>query len=169
MTTSTATRRPTALLTVHLLATAGWLGAGLAVSGLTVAGLAGGDPITVYPAARIVAVWVVAPLVGLSLVSGVLLAITTSWGLFTHGWVTAKLAISLLLAAAVAVLLVPRLGAVAAIATEPGPSTLTTTQRLPLAVAPAVASLLLGVNVVLAVAKPGTRRRTSHLLGTERS
>ena len=155
---ATTSRRQTVLLTGHLLATASWFGVGLAVTVLGFAGLIGSDPAVAYPAARILAAWLVAPLAGLALATGLLLVATTSWGLFTHRWVTAKLAITLVLAVAVAGLLIPRLGAVAAAVTGPDPSTPTVGQRLPLALAPAAASVLLATNAALAIAKPGGRR-----------
>jgi hypothetical protein len=155
---STAPRRQTVLLTVHLLATASWFGAGLAVTVLGLAGLTGSEPATTYPAARILASWLIAPLAGLALATGLLLVATTSWGLFTHRWVTAKLAITLVLAVAVVGLLIPRLGAVAAAVTGPDPSMPTVGQRLPLALAPAAASVLLATNAALAIVKPGGRR-----------
>jgi len=162
-------RRHTLLPTVHILTTGGWFGAGLAVTALTVAGLAGTDPSIVYPAARLLAGWLVAPLAGASLASGLLLAATSRWGLFTHRWVTAKLAITVLLASVVTVLLVPRLGAMSALVTEPDAPAPAAGQRLPLALAPVVASLLLGVNVALAVTKPGGRRRTATAPRTPRT
>jgi hypothetical protein len=159
---STASRWHPVLLTTHLLTAAGWLGAGLAVTLLGVAGLAGTDPVAVYPAARLLAVWLIAPLAGLALVSGLLLTASTSWSVSTDRWVTAKLTITLLLSAAVTVLLIPRLGAVAGLVTRPDPAMVTTVERLPLALAPAAASALLAINVVLAVLKPGGKHRHSH-------
>ena len=164
----TVRRWHTLLLTAHIVVSVGWLGAGLAVTALTFAGVAGAEPATVYPAAHLIATRLVAPLAALSLATGLRLAATTSWGPFTHRWVTAKLAISMLLAGVIAVLLVPRLAAVAATAVEPEPSALSSAQRLPLALAPAAASVLLGVNVVLATAKPARLLRRAGNLRTAR-
>jgi hypothetical protein len=166
---ATAARWHTPLLTAHIVVSVGWLGAGLAVTALTLAGMTGAEPATVYPAAHLIAAWLVAPLAAASLTTGLLLVATTSWGLVTHRWVTVKLAISVLLAGVSAVLLVPRLATVAAIVTGPDPSALTSGQRLPLVLAPAAASVLLGVNVVLATAKPARLRRHAGSLRTARS
>lgn len=157
--TVTTSRWHTPLLAAHIVVAVGWLGAGLAVSVLTLAGLVGADPVTVYPAARRISAWLVAPLAAVTLATGLALATTSHWGLFAYRWVTAKLTISVLLAGIIAVLLLPRLTAVAAITIGPDPSTLTLPQRLPLALAPVAASVLLGVNVVLGIAKPGRHRR----------
>jgi hypothetical protein len=166
---SLPTYRHTVLLSAHILAAVGWFGCGLAVTVLTVAGVAGTDPATVYPAARTIAIWLVAPLAAIAMATGLLLTALTSWGLLAHRWVTAKFAISVMLAGAIAMLLIPRLDTLATIATGPGAETLTVAQRLPLALAPATASLFLGVNVALAVAKPTRWRRHSDTLATDRS
>jgi hypothetical protein len=84
----------------------------------------------------------------------------TQWGLFTYWWVTIKLAIVVVLNGAVLFVLVPALGATAAAVTGPAPQLLTTAQRLPLVMAPATASTLLVVALLLAIFKPAWRLPT---------
>ena len=147
------------LLTVHVVATVSVLGTDLALLTLGLAGLGGADPRTTYPAAHLVGARLVAPLAVVSLGTGVLLGLLTPWGLLRYWWVAIKLAITAVLTALVLFVLVPRLGAVAGAATGPAPGLLPGGERLPLVVAPAVASTLLALNVALAIFKPGWRLR----------
>jgi hypothetical protein len=78
-------------------------------------------------------------------------ALLTRWGLFRHWWVTAKLAITTVLTAALLLLLVPRLGALA------GADAVSAGERLPLLIAPIAASVLLVAALLLSVFKPGRR------------
>ena len=143
------------LLTAHVTASVGVLGADLVLLALGVAGVAGATPVTVYPAARLVAAYVVAPLALAALATGLWLALSTSWGLFRYWWVAIKLAITLSLTVAVLFVLLPALGATADVATTG--AGLGTRQRVPLVVAPALASSLLLVAATLGIFKP--RRR----------
>ena len=147
------------LLAIHVAAAVGVLGADLVLLTFGVAGVAGADPLTIYPAARLAGVYVVAPLALVTLATGLPLGLLTPWGLFTYWWVTIKLAIVLVLTGAVLFVLVPSLGATAAAVSGAGPR-LETGQLLPLMLAPAVASSLLLVALLLAVFKPGWRLRT---------
>ncbi|MGW7056117.1 hypothetical protein [Streptomyces sp. NPDC054887] len=86
-----------AALTAHVAASLGWLGAVVAFLALAVAGLISGDPQTVrssYIAMELVAWAVVVPLAAASLVTGVVQALGTVWGLFRHYWMIAKLLIT---------------------------------------------------------------------------
>jgi hypothetical protein len=157
--TSPGTRPWRLLLTLHILATVGVFGADLVLVMLGFSAVFGADPSTVYPAAHLVASTLVAPLALISLASGVALARLSGWGLFRYWWVTLKLAITLVLTVVVLTVLVPRLGAAAAMAAAHG--SFDVAERVPLALAPALATLFLVVNVALAVYRPGWRvRRT---------
>jgi hypothetical protein len=147
------------LLTVHVTSTVSVIGADLVLLLLGLSGLSGADPRTIYPIAHLVAAQLIAPLAVLGLGTSVLLGILTPWGLLQYWWVTIKLAITAVLTAAVVFVVVPRLDAVATAVTGQAPSLLTSGERLPLVIAPAVASTLLVVNVVLAIFKPGWRLR----------
>jgi hypothetical protein len=147
------------LLTVHVVATVSVLGTDLVLLALGLSSLSGADPRTIYPAAYLVGARLVAPLAVLALATGLLLGLLTPWGLFRYWWVTIKLAITAVLTGVVLFVLVPRLGAAADAAAEPSPHLLTIGERLPFVIAPAVASALLLLMVVLAIFKPGWRLR----------
>jgi hypothetical protein len=142
---------------VHILATVGAFGADLVLVTLGFSAVFGADPSTVYPAGQLVASSVIAPLALVSLASGVLLARLRGWGLFRYWWVTLKLATTLLLTLIVVTVLMPRLGTAAAMAETH--ASIDVAPRVPLALAPAVATLFLVLNVALAVYKPGWRVR----------
>lgn len=145
-----------ALLSVHIVTTVGVLGTDLVLLTLGLTGLLGSEPETVYPAAAVVGTRLVAPLAVAALATGLLLAFLTPHGLLRYWWTAIKLVITAGLTAAVLFVLLPALGAAAEAALagqEP------TAQRLPLVVAPALASVLLVVAVLLGVFKPAWRLR----------
>jgi hypothetical protein len=147
------------LLTVHVVATVSVLGTDLVLLLLGLSSLGGADARTIYPAAYLVGARLVATLAVLSLSTGLLLGILTPWGLFRYWWVTIKLTITTVLTGVVLLVLVPRLGAAADAVSGLSPSLLSIGQRLPLVIAPAIASTLLLLNAVLAIFKPGWRLR----------
>ncbi len=149
-----------ALLAVHVATTVSVLGADLALLTLAVSGLLGSKPQAIYPAAHLLGARLLAPLAVGSLGTGLLLGVLTPWGLLKYWWVTIKLAITVVLTAAVLFVLVPRLGAAAAAAAVPAMKASTDSPRLLLVIAPAVASTLLALSVVLAIFKPGWRLRS---------
>jgi SAM-dependent methyltransferase len=144
------------LLTSHIAASVGVLGADLGLLVLGLAGIAGAPPESIYPAARLIVQSLVMPLALAALATGVSLAVSTPWGLFRYWWVAIKLVITLLLTAAVLFVLLPALSAAAdSVTTSTGG--LRVENRMPLALAPAVASSLLLLAVALAVFKPPWR------------
>jgi hypothetical protein len=153
--TTTAWR--TALLTTHIGATVGLLGADLALLALGIAGARGADSQTVYPAAHLLARSLAAPLAVVSLATGLAQASLTAWGLLRYWWVTIKLAITLTLASLLLLVLVPGLGRVADIAVGPTPQLITDAERLRFAIAPAAAATLLALSIALATFKPRWR------------
>jgi hypothetical protein len=95
-----------ALVTAHVVFSAGWTGCIAAYVVVTVAAIAADTDQAVrvcYEIMTDVVWWVVLPFDLASLVTGLLLATLTSWGLLRHRWVVAKLVLSLV---ATAVLLV---------------------------------------------------------------
>ena len=86
-----------AALTTHVVTSVGWLGAVAAFLALAVAAIASDDPATVralYVAMDVLGISLLVPLSLASFVSGLVQSLGTSWGLFRHWWVIAKLAIS---------------------------------------------------------------------------
>jgi hypothetical protein len=101
-----------ALLTVHVAASAGWLGLDGALVVLEVIGLNSADQalqtgISIAMAA--IACWILIPLVFASLCTGLVLAVGTSWGLARHWWLIAKAGIAAVLTVTGVVLILPRL------------------------------------------------------------
>lgn len=101
-----------ALLTVHVTASAGWLGLDGALVVLEVIGLHSGDPALrtgISIAMSAIACWILIPLVFASLCSGLVLAVGTQWGLARHWWLIAKTGIAAVLTATGVALILPRL------------------------------------------------------------
>jgi hypothetical protein len=143
------------LLTAHIAASVGWLGAVAVFLALAVIGLTSADAQSVRgayllmePAARAVLV----PLALASLSTGVVQALATPWGLFRHYWVLFKLLINVF---AVVVLFVymPTFRLMADLAADPGIDLPSVRNGSPLLHA-VLALLLLLVATVLAVYKP---------------
>jgi hypothetical protein len=86
-------------LTAHVTCAVGLLGAIAGFFALGVAGLASRDPAllrSVYPAMELTARSVIVPLAVAALVTGLVQALGTPWGLARHYWVLAKLLLTLL-------------------------------------------------------------------------
>jgi hypothetical protein len=84
-------------LATHITASVGWLGAVAAFLALAITGLNGQDAFLVsgaYLAMDVTVTYVIVPLSIASLVSGLIQSLGTSWGLFRHYWVIAKLLIT---------------------------------------------------------------------------
>ena len=84
-------------LTAHVASSVGWFGAVAGFLALAVAGLASQDDQTAraaYLAMELIAWFVIAPLSLASLVTGLIQALGTNWGLFRYYWVVAKLSIN---------------------------------------------------------------------------
>lgn len=111
-------------LTAHVAFSVGWVGAVVAYIALDVAALTSQDAQTVraaYLAMEVITYRAIVPLAVTSLLSGVVMALGTRWGLFRHYWVLFSLLLTLV---AVAVLLVETrtIGRLAAIAAAPATS-----------------------------------------------
>lgn len=148
-----------ALLTAHVASAVSVLGTDLVLLVLGISSVGGADPRTVYPAADLIATWLLAPLAILALGTGVLLGLITHWGLFRYWWVTIKLTLTAMLTGVILFVFMPRLNAAAAAATGPSAQSFAIAERLPLAVAPAGGVTLLLIAVILAIYKPPLRLR----------
>lgn len=83
--------------TTHITSSVGWVGAAMAFLALAVIGITSGDDRTVRGAYLVMApaAWfVLVPLAHASLLSGIVLSLGTTWGLFRHYWVAFKLGIT---------------------------------------------------------------------------
>src|SRR4029453_1904019 len=84
-------------LTAHVTASVGWLGAVVVFLALSVAGLTSQNPQTVRSAYLVMELtgWaVLVPLSLASLLTGLVCALGSTWGLFRHYWVLFKLLIN---------------------------------------------------------------------------
>ena len=109
------------MLTVHVAASVGWLGAIAAYIALNVPALTGDDQQTVraaYLMMDVVMWYAVLPLAVVSLVTGVVQALGTPWGLFRHYWVTISLAVTVF-AFTILMLHLPAVEDRAAVAADP--------------------------------------------------
>lgn len=85
-------------LTAHVTSSVGWLGALVAFLALAVTGLTSQDAQMVraaYLAMELIAWFVIVPLALASLLTGLVQALGTRWGLFRHYWVLMKLLITI--------------------------------------------------------------------------
>jgi hypothetical protein len=109
------------MLTLHVSASIGWLGAIAAYIALNVPALTSSQPQTVraaYLMMEPVAVYAIVPLAVTCLITGIVQALGTPWGLLRHYWVL----ISLVLTAVATLVLighVSQIGAMAAAASDP--------------------------------------------------
>jgi hypothetical protein len=93
---SPALRRFT--FTTHVTSSVGWVGAILAFLALAIIGFTSDDEVKVRGAYLLMApaAWfVLVPLAHASLLSGIVLSLGTTWGLFRHYWVVLKLGITM--------------------------------------------------------------------------
>lgn len=144
-------------LTAHISASVGWLGALGAFLVLAVVGLTGRDIQLVraaYLTMEPVTWYALVPLSIASLITGIVQALGTTWGLVRHYWVLFKLALNVL-AITVLLLYTRTVGYLASAATDDG---LTAPDLRALGSSPllhgAAALLLLLVATVLSVYKP---------------
>jgi hypothetical protein len=97
---------------MHVAVSVGWLGLDGALVALEVTGLGTRDPggrAGIAAAMAAIVVWVLVPVVFCSLVSGLVLALSTSWGLVRHWWVLIKCGIAAVLTATGLLMMLPRL------------------------------------------------------------
>jgi hypothetical protein len=146
------------VLTVHVVAAVGLLGASivLLVTGLHAA--TRDDPQhahAIYSLLRLLTFSLDVPLAFIALATGVLLAVTSKWGIFRHWWVTTKLAILLTTIVLGATLIGPCISTMLDVTETSDPSESSVRWRL-IAVASVQVTLLV-VNATLGVFKPGGR------------
>lgn len=145
------------MLTAHVLSSIGWFGALLVFLAHTVASLASGDPQIVRGVCitmGLTAWFVILPLSMASLLTGVIQALGTAWGLVRHYWVLAKL---LLTVFATAILLL-KLAPISELATAAAESSFSSASlaelKLSLLVHSAGGIIVLLMVTILAVFKP---------------
>lgn len=143
-------------LTAHVACSVGWLGADAGFLALAVAGLTSQDAQLVraaYLAMELTAWFVIVPLSFAALLTGLVQALGTKWGLFRHYWILVKLLLAIF---ATIVLLVHTqpISYLAGVAAETTLSSADLRLQIQLVVAPGAGLLVLLVNTTLAVYKP---------------
>lgn len=86
-------------LTAHVTTSVGWLGAVVTFLALALAGLTNEDDQTVravYLSMEVIGRYVLLPLAVVSVLSGLVQSLGTTWGLFQHYWVIIKLFMTVL-------------------------------------------------------------------------
>ena len=87
-----------AVLAIHLTTSVGWLGAVVAYVPLDVTVAVSDDPVAVrsaWAAMWLIAAAVIAPLALAALMTGILIAAGTRWGLFRYWWVVVSLVLTI--------------------------------------------------------------------------
>ena len=144
-------------LTAHVTSSVGWLGAVGSFLVLTVAGLIGQDDQTVrsvYIATELTTWYAIVPLAFASLLTGLVVALGTSWGLFRHYWVLVKFMLTIL-ATTLLLLHTQPIGRLAAIARDISVGSANVRSLQVQVAADATAAVLaLLVNVTLSIYKP---------------
>ncbi|MFD3662295.1 DUF2269 domain-containing protein [Streptomyces sp. NPDC058659] len=93
-------RRRKAILTLHVTVAVGWVGVEIAQLLLGLIGLSTDDPDVVRATRVVMEILGIELIVGvawMTLLSGLLLALATQWGLLKHYWIAAKLVITVAL------------------------------------------------------------------------
>lgn len=160
-----------AALTAHVVSSVGWLGAVAASLALAIAGLTSGDDQTVravYLTMELSGWSLLVPLAVASLLTGLVQALGTSWGLFRHYWVIFKLLMNLF-ALVVLLLYLQTLSDLADLASDTSASRDLDMLRSPSPVLHSAAALvLLLIATTLSIYKPrgltryGQRKRKQH-------
>ena len=86
-------------LTAHIASSVGWFGTAASFEALAIAGLCRSDSLTVraaYVSMQSMVSYVIVPFACCSLLTGLILALRTRWGLFRHYWILIKFMINAL-------------------------------------------------------------------------
>ena len=144
-------------LTAHVVSSVGWLGAVVAFLALAVAGLTSQDAQMVraaYLSMELTTWFIIVPLSLASILTGLVSSLGTTWGLFRHYWVLAKLLLTIV-STIILLLHTKPIGYIAGVAAE---TSLSSTDlgklRLQLVADAGAALLVLLVNATLGVYKP---------------
>lgn len=143
------------MLTAHVTSSVGWLGAVVAFLALAVIGLTSQDAPTVrgvYLVMQPAAWYVLVPLAFASLLTGLVMSLGTTWGLFRHYWVVVKLGLTVF-ATVILLIYMGTFRHMAGVAADPAADLDVVRNASPLLHA-ALALLVLLVATVLAVFKP---------------
>ncbi|MDS1272359.1 hypothetical protein RIF23_18895 [Lipingzhangella sp. LS1_29] len=148
-----------AVLTAHILSSVGWAGAVATVLTLAVIGLAGSDAQVAraaYIAMAPITRYILVPLAVAALLTGIVQALGTPWGLFRHYWIVAKLGLTVL-ATGVLLMYTPTVDHLAGLAATTGAGAEIRALAGSAVLHTAGGLLVLLLNTLLAVYKPRGR------------
>ncbi|TJZ50224.1 DUF2269 domain-containing protein [Streptomyces piniterrae] len=155
-----------ATLVLHVAVSVGWLGLTLGLLTLGITGYTTGSPemaAVAYRAMKIFGDWLVIPVALVSLLSGLVLSLGTSWGLARHRWVYTKFWLTLVTVLLSVFSLRPGIDHLADEAAAGTP-----TPDISLVVAPSVATATYLFITAISVLKPwGLTKRGSRLRETQ--
>jgi hypothetical protein len=143
------------VFTTHVTSSVGWVGAVLAFLALAIIGFTSDDEVKVRGAYLLMApaAWfVLVPLAHASLLSGVVLSLGTTWGLFRYYWVVLKLGITVF-ATVILLIYMGTFRQMAGVAADPVVDLAAVRNASPIVHA-ILASVLLVAAIVLGVYKP---------------
>jgi hypothetical protein len=144
-------------LLVHIVCSVGWVGADAGFLALAITGLTSQDVQLIrasYLAMGVIAWWAIVPLSFAALLSGLVQALGTKWGLFRYYWVLVKLLIAIVASVVMLIHTQPIALLASAAAAAPLSSADLRGARLQIAVASGAGLLVLLVETALAVYKP---------------
>lgn len=150
-----------AVLVVHVAVSVGWLGLTLGLLALSITGYTASPDTAAaaYRSMKIFGDWLILPMALGSLVSGLVLALGTAWGLARHHWVYVKFWLTLITVLLSVFALRPGINRLAAQAAAGTP-----TPDVGLLIAPAVATATYFFLTAISVLKPwGPTRRGRRL------
>ena len=142
-------------LTAHVTSSVGWIGAAGAFLAIAVVGFSSENPQAMRGAYLVMepAAWgVLVPLAFASLLSGLVMSLATTWGLFRYYWVVFKLAITVF-CTSILLIYMGTFQAMAGVASDPGRGLAAIRNPSPIVHAVLALLLLLAANA-LAIYKP---------------
>jgi uncharacterized membrane protein len=153
-----------AVLLLHILAAGTWFGLDIAMAAPVFTAVAADDPSTKaysYRALELFAVWPLFTAGLVSLVSGIVLSLGTTYGLLRYWWVVIKLALNVVLTALILVALRPEVTSLANRGEQFAAGEAVTFLEDNIVFPPVVSPIALLIAFILAVYKPWGRIRRS--------
>lgn len=144
-------------LTVHVIASVGWIGAVASFFALSLVGIESSDAALVrgiYRAMQLTTWYTILPLAVISLKSGLVSSLGTNWGLFRHYWILVKLLITFFATSVLLIHMQPIDVLGVAASQTAAPLTGLGEQQWMMVVASALALITLCVLTALSVYKP---------------
>jgi hypothetical protein len=150
------------VLVVHVIASVGWLGLTIGNLALTITGMTTDSPDeqhAVYQVMGVLGDLLLIPISLTALVTGVLLGLGSSWGLFRHRWVAVKFWLTLIPVVLTPLALLPGIHDAVAVVSNTPPDQLADVDASGGLWAGCVSTTMYVTSVVLSIFKPWSRTR----------